>query len=263
MAKRLPYLFVGWFWYVITLLPVIGIVQIGEFVMADRYHYVPSIGIGIMLAWGIPSLIKVKNMRKKILFPAGLGFITVLSFIAWHQCGYWKNTIELSKHSLQLTKNNYKVHACLALALASQGKIQEAIYHYNEAILINPNFVNAYYLRGNAYNNLGQYKLAIDDYNKAIQLELDPHVIYFIDIASVYLNMGGAYFNLGDYQQAVNKYNEAIRWKYDYAEAYNNRGISYAKLGQYQHSFEDFNKAISFKQGYADAYNNRAILYFK
>ena len=71
MIKRLPYLFVGWLWFAITILPVIGIIQVGNYAMADRYHYLPSIGIAVMLAWGIPSLIKSEDIRKKILFPAG------------------------------------------------------------------------------------------------------------------------------------------------------------------------------------------------
>ena len=74
-VKRLPYLFVGWLWYAITLLPVIGIIQSGDYAMADRYHYLPSIGIAVMLAWGIPLLFTRENMRKKILFPAGIVFL--------------------------------------------------------------------------------------------------------------------------------------------------------------------------------------------
>ncbi len=113
MAKRLPYLFVGWMWYAITLLPVIGIIQISltaPYSMADRYHYLPSIGIAVMLAWGIPLLIKREDMRKKILFPAAIAALAIMAVLTWKQCGYWKNSIELFNHALQVTKDNDMAH---------------------------------------------------------------------------------------------------------------------------------------------------------
>ena len=83
--------------------------------MADRYTYLPSIGIAVMLAWGIPLLIKNENMRKKILFPAAMAFLAILTFLTWQQCGYWKNSIEIFNHALQVTKDNYLAHINLAL----------------------------------------------------------------------------------------------------------------------------------------------------
>ena len=105
-VKRLPYLFSGWLWYAITLLPVIGIIEVGDFAMADRYTYLPSIGVAIMLAWGIPSLIKSENIRKKILFPVSIATIAIMAVLAWQQCGYWKNSIELWNHALHVTRDN-------------------------------------------------------------------------------------------------------------------------------------------------------------
>ena len=85
--------------------------------MADRYHYLPSIGIAVMLAWGIPLLFKSENMRKNILFPAAVIFIVILAVITWQQCGYWKNNITLFNHALLVTKNNYLAHNNLLLHL--------------------------------------------------------------------------------------------------------------------------------------------------
>ena len=121
MIKRLPYLLVGWLWYAITLLPVIGIIQVGEFAMADRYHYLPSIGIAVMLAWGIPLLLN-EDRRKKILFPAAIAFLAFMSILTWQQCEYWKNNIDLCNHALQVTKNNYLAHNNLASALFEKEK---------------------------------------------------------------------------------------------------------------------------------------------
>jgi hypothetical protein len=93
--KKLPFSLVGWLWYLGTLVPVIGLVQFGRQAMADRYTYMPSIGISVMLAYGIPSLIKSEDMRKKILFPVSIVFLVIMSVLTWKQCGYWKNSTEL------------------------------------------------------------------------------------------------------------------------------------------------------------------------
>ena len=252
MAKRLPYLFVGWLWYAITLLPVIGIIQVGNHAMADRYHYLPSIGIAIMLAWGISALIKSEEVRKKILFPMAIAFLALMAFLSFKQCGYWENKNTLFSHALQFTKNNFIVHDGLGIALFEEGKIEEAINHFSEAILANPNYSNAYLNRGIAYFKLGKYQRAIDDFNKAIQLRPDYAPLYY---------RGYIYDNLGQYQSAIKDYNEAIRLKQDYVDAYNNRGGIYFKLGQYQLAINDYNEAIRLKRDYADAYNNRAFVY--
>jgi len=252
-AKRLPYLFAGWLWYVTTLLPVIGIIQVGDFAMADRYHYLPSIGIGIMLAWGIPSLIKNEDIRKNILFAVVIAFLTIISVLTWQQCGYWKNSIELSNHTLQATKNNYVANNCLASALFNEGKIEEAIEHYNKALSIIPYYASAYCNRGIAYAALGQYQRAIEDYNKAIRLQPD--------LALVYYNRGNTFSNLGRYQLAVEDFNEAIRLKPDNAVFYYSRGSAYFKFGKYQRAVEDFNEAIRRKPDDANSYNNRGGVY--
>ena len=253
--RRLPYLFTGWFWYAITLLPVIGIIPVGGFSMADRYTYLPLIGITIMLAWGIPSLIKSEVIRKKILFPAATAFLAILTFLTWQQCGYWKNSIDLFNHTLLVTNDNYVAHNNLALALLAQGRIQEAIDNYNKAIRLRPDDINIYSNRGNAYAKLGQRQRAIEDYNEAISLKPD--------YATAYINRGNVYNELGQYQMAIEDFNKAVRLGQDSAyTAYNSRGSVYYKLGQYQMAIEDFNNAIRLKPDDANAYNNRGIIYF-
>ena len=219
MAKRLPYLFAGWLWYAIILLPVIGIIQIGDFAMADRYHYLPSIGIAIGLAWGIPLLIKSEETRNNILFPAGIAVLSILAILSWQQCGYWENSITLFSHTLQVTKDNYLAHNAIGTALSDEGKIEEAIDHYNKAIRLEPNYIRSYYNRGNAYARLGQYQRAIDDLNKAISLNPD----YFKAYNSRAIN----YAKLGQLKNAIDDFNKAIRLKEDFADAYKNRAVFY------------------------------------
>jgi protein O-mannosyl-transferase len=222
-VKRLPYLLVGWLWYTITLIPVLGIipiVNVSASLIADRYTYLPSIGIGIMLAWGVPFFIKSEDMRKKILFPAGIAILVILSVLTWRQCGYWKNSMELVNHTLQVTKDNYLAHM----------------------------------IRGKAYYVLGQYQRAIADCDEAIRLKPD--------FAAAYFSRGVAYDNLGQYQSAIADYSETIRLKPDYVPAYKNRGLDYGKyLGQYKNAIEDFNTIIKLQPNYARTYHNRGIAY--
>jgi Tfp pilus assembly protein PilF len=235
MIKRLPYLFVGWMWYAITIAPVIGIIQISAYAMADHYHYLPSVGIAVMLAWGIPSLIKSEDMRRKILFPAGIIFLTIMAFLSWKQCGHWKNSITLFSHALQVTKDNYLAHNNLGLALFAEGKSMEAIDHYNKAIRITPDCAGFYSNRGLAYAKLGQHKRAIEDYNKAVCITPD--------YADAYNNRGIAYYKLGHYQRAIEDFNETIRLKPYDALAYNNRGNVYINQGNKKLGCPDAQKA--------------------
>ncbi|HUN53819.1 MAG TPA: tetratricopeptide repeat protein [Smithella sp.] len=169
-VKRLPYLFVGWMWYIIAILPVIGILQDMDQAMADRYHYLPSIGIAIMLAWGIPLLFPNEHTRKYFLSAVAIFFLIIMSVSTWKQCGYWKNSIELSKHTLEATKNNFVAHKCLADAFLAEGKNDEAIYHYIEAIRIYPDYADAFNNRGIAYFNQGDKISGCKDAKKACEL---------------------------------------------------------------------------------------------
>ncbi|PKN51619.1 MAG: hypothetical protein CVU55_11815 [Deltaproteobacteria bacterium HGW-Deltaproteobacteria-13] len=253
MVRRLPYLFVGWLWYAITILPVIGILQTGDFSMADRYHYLPSIGIAVMLAWGVPLLFRHENTLKKILFPAGITVLAVLAVLTWQQSGYWKNNIALFGHALQVTKDNYIAHGNLGVALFNEGKNEKAIYHYNKAIAIMPDQILLYDNRGSAYAQLGRYQLALDDFNKAIRMRTD--------YAGSYNFRGVLYAKLEQQKLAIDDFNQAISLKPDYADSYNYRGKSYAAIGQHQRAIEDFSEAIRLKPDYADSYNRRGAEY--
>ncbi|KQC11364.1 MAG: hypothetical protein APR62_10015 [Smithella sp. SDB] len=253
--RKVPFLFVGWFVYLGTLIPVIGLIQIGPQAMADRYMYLPSVGIVIMLAWGTPLLLPGAVIHKKILIPVGIVILIILTFLTWKQCGYWKNSVELYNHALKVTKDNYLLQYSLASALYQEGKIKESIDHYDKSILLKPDYVKNYLNRGTIYAKLGQYQHAIEDFNKAIDLKRD--------FADAYNNRGITYDKIGQHLPAIKDLTEAIRLKHDYADAYFNRGLVYAELGQYQQAIDDFNKTINLKQDYVEAYNNRGYVYFQ
>jgi tetratricopeptide (TPR) repeat protein len=250
----MPFLFVGWFWYLGSLVPVIGFVKSTDYAMADRFTYFPSIGIAIGLVWGIGFLFPREDIRRKILLPVGVFVLVVLAVLTWRQCGYWKNSVALSSHALRVTKDNYLSHVILGSALAGEGRMEEAIEQYNEAIRLKPYYTYSYNVRGIAFSDLGQYQRAIEDFNEGIRMRPD--------YADAYYNRGNAYSGLNQHQRALEDYSEVIRLSPDYVLAYLNRGNAYAILGQYQPAIENYNETIRLKPDNADAYYNRGMVYF-
>ena len=190
MVKRFPYLAIGWLWYIGTLVPVIGILQAGEQAMADRYTYIPIIGLFIMVAWGVPTLIKSEEIRKKLLFPVGVASLAILAVLTWQQCGYWKNSINLWTHASQVTKDNFLAYSRLGNAYGKLGQHQRAIENFNEVIRLKPGYFIAYNGRGISYESLGQSQLAIENFNEAIRLKPD--------YAEAYNNRGRTYLLQGN-----------------------------------------------------------------
>jgi tetratricopeptide (TPR) repeat protein len=253
MIKRLPYLFVGWLWYATTILPVIGIIQINIAAMADRYTYLPSIGVSIMLAWGIPLLFPRADMRKKILFPAGIATLAILAFLTWQQCGYWKNSFELFNHALQVTKDNYLAHDGRGIIYGKLGQYQRAIMDFNEAIRLKADYVKSYNNRGLAYAKLGRYQQAINDYDEAIRLKPD--------YTKAYNNRENAYKDLGRQEGEMKDFNKAGHLQSDNVNAYNEKGNAYYKYGRYQLAIENYSEAIRRQPHNILAYNNRGLAY--
>jgi protein O-mannosyl-transferase len=237
LMRRFPYLFCGWLWYAIALLPVIGLTQLKSFAMADRYTYLPSIGISIMMAWGIQSLIKSDEGRKKILFPVSIIVLFILMLLAWKQCGYWKDNIMLWNHALKVTNDNYVAHSNLGSDLLEKGNIKEAIDHYNKAVSIAPYYEIIHYNRGIASYNLGQKKRALEDFKEAIRIKPD--------YAAAYYNMGIIYLDLGEYQNAIENYGQAIHINPDYAYAYNDRALASLNMGNNEQGCLDAQKACA------------------
>ncbi len=206
MVKRLPYLFFGWLWYAITILPVIGIIQkVILRAMAEHYMYLPSIGIAIMLAWGIPLLFPGENIRKKILFPAGIATLILLAILTWNQCGYWKNDIVLYQHTIQTIKDEAYAHHLRGITYGKLGQYPLAIEEFDKALRLKPYYIKAYYNRGLAYAKLGQHQRAIENFNQAINM--------MPDYDKAYHKRGNSYFELCQYHLAIEDYREAIRIK--------------------------------------------------
>jgi len=207
LVKKAPYFAVGWFWYLGTLVPVIQIVQTGTHPMADRYAYVPLIGIFIVIAWGIPELISKWRYKEKVLSISAGVVILVLIVVAWVQVGHWKNTITIFKHAVSVTENQYPSFAVaydnLGYALAEKGDIGAAITYYKTAIKINPNYATTYNNLGVVLAQQGSLKEAITYYKTAIKI--NPN------FAQAYNNLGHALGRKGDISAAITHYKTAIK----------------------------------------------------
>jgi len=243
--KKLPFLFVGWFWYLGTLIPVIGLVQVGRQALADRYTYLPSIGIGIMLAWGIIYLLPQEKLRKIILIPAAVIVLAVLTFLTGQQCGYWKDSISLFNHALEATKNNYMAHTNLGIALAAEGKIDEAVSHYRAALQINPNDDTTHYNLANALKKQGADEEAIVHYQEA--LRISPYY------SKAHNNIGVCLEAQLKHDEAIYHYRQALQFEPDNPGIHFNLGIALAKKGELKEAIDHFRTAIYLNPNYEEA----------
>jgi len=250
VSSRHRYLLTGWFWYLGTLVPVIGLVQVGSQGIADRYTYIPSIGLLIVVAWGANDLLRKWKYKHIVLGLSALAAITILAVLAWFQVGFWRNSFTLFDHAVKVTKENDVAYNNRGTIYYEKGEYDMAIVDYNKAIEISPGYIEAYYNRGKTYNAKRQYDLAIADYSKAV--EINPK------LAEAYTNRGAIYKTTGQYALAISDYDKAIELDPTLAEAYNNRGAAYYTKGDYALAISDYSKAIELKPDFAWAYFNKA-----
>jgi tetratricopeptide (TPR) repeat protein len=220
---RRPYLLVGWFWYLGTLLPVIGLVQTGAQAWADRYTYIPLIGVFVIIAWGISDVLEGWRYRRSTLLLLGGAIVFALTAVAWKQTGYWGNNFTLFTRALNVTENNWLAWNNMGNVYRQTNKIERAIFCFQEALRIKPDYAMAWFNLGVTYSDLGQSRRAITYYLEAVRI--------WPAYAVAWLNLGESYANLGDYQQAINNCKEALRIKPDFAEALFNIGLAYYNPG--------------------------------
>ena len=270
--RRAPYLAVGWFWYLGTLVPVIGIVQVGEQAMADRYTYVPLIGIFIAIAWSLPEQIKT---RKEKLLPILSGIvISLLIALTWIQVSHWKNSITLFKHAINVTDTKYlgvaTIHAFLGDAYHREGELGVAISEFKKSLDLDPS--NLYSLnnlaatlaeQGNLKEGLGYaQKLSRlqPDYTPGLITmgnileetgKLDQAQIYYeqvlerdSDSFENYLNLANILYSKGNLKGAVPHYKKVVTLNPNLLEAHYNLGNIFGQLGQPIDAKKEFEQAI-------------------
>jgi tetratricopeptide (TPR) repeat protein len=211
ILTRRRYLIVGWLWYLGTLVPVIGFVQVGDQAMADRYTYLPLTGIFIMLAWSAVEIINRIHVKTFVLATISALIIIALLICTRTQLSYWRDSITLFKQALAVTKNNYKMHYNLGYELISQGYLDEGISHYRQALEIAPENANISYNLANALYSQGKIDEAIEEYHKTIISDKN-----YVD---AYNNLGYALLPQGKLDEATTCFGEALKIKPDMVNA--------------------------------------------
>lgn len=256
LIRKVKAFSVVWFFYIVMLLPVSGAIQSGVPVAADRYTYIPSIGLFVLV--GVVVGTAVDRFRKnEFRLLIGLSLVIFLGaqmVKTVRQIPVWHDTISLWSHQIDIYPNTAEVaYNNRGNEYNRLGNYKQAIIDLDRSIEVNPYYYQAYNNRGNSYFNLGYYDSSVYDYGRSI--EINPK------FAEAYYNRGNAYLKLDRFTEAMDDFNNTIRLDHSYALAYNNRGIVYDKVGDYEKAIRDFNKAIELDPGCAGAYFNLATEY--
>jgi Tfp pilus assembly protein PilF len=214
LGRKYPFGFTGWFWFVGTLVPVIGLVQVGGQSMSDRYSYLPLVGLFVILAWGGWELWSRWRLPQSFLV---LAVLLLLAAGAWQtriQVGYWQNTEQLFRHALAVTQNNHMAWNNLGIYLSSQGQVTEAMDCYAKSLQIDPDNSDALYNLGNAFARSGNLDGAMDNYRRALQIAPTR-----TDILN---NLGIALASQKQFTDATACFEKALKLNPDYADAHNN-----------------------------------------
>jgi Flp pilus assembly protein TadD len=234
--KHFPYALVGWLWFLGTLVPVIGLVQVGGQAMADRYTYVPLVGLCIAVVWAVTEGVQRRPFLKK-LTAVGAGLvILVLGSGAWKQIGYWKDSMTLFGHALAVTTGNQLAHNQLGFALNKEKRYDEAITHLREALRITPQYVGAHINLGNALKEKGALDEAAKQYKEA--LRYDPRHVTAMNNLGILLAMKGKL------DEAMALFSNALKIDPDNVRAHNNLGIAFAQTGNHHEAVKHFKEAL-------------------
>ncbi len=284
--KRHPYLLFGWSWYIITLVPVIGIVRVGLQAMADRYTYMPLTGIFIMLAWGMEDLLKECSARlRRLFYSMTAAVIAACILLSWRQISYWRDTTTLFTHALDSTAGNYMALAVLGRHLERQGRLDEALERFDQALEIAPWYEYAKIHQGIILMNRGRLDAAIFKYNEAIiqnPTTVSGHINLGIVMglqarhedairnfrialdfnpqseAALY-NLGMELAKTGKIDEAIQYYNKALKIDPDDVHCLNNLGVALAELGRFDEAVVQFTRALKLKPDFFDARSNREL----
>jgi tetratricopeptide (TPR) repeat protein len=259
-VRQRPYLAVGWFWYLIMLAPVIGLVQVGAQARADRYTYMPAIGIAIMLAWGAADLLTYVPRARPAVAALATATCAAAAAVTFVQAQSWQDSRALFQHALEVTEGNYLAHHNLGVALAEMPDgVNQAVTQFQAALRIKPDYLRAHTDLGSAFAKLGRVPDAMAEFRAA--LAIDP------EQAIPHNNLASAYAQLGEWNEAISEYQAALRLDPDYAdarrnlaEAEYNQGLGLAKAGRRVEAIAHLEAALRARPDYPEAHNNLGVV---
>ncbi len=283
-GRRFKYLPVGWFWYLGTLVPVIGIIQVGDQAYADRYSYIPLTGLFIIIALAVPSLfdrfLNVPN--KKLILTASTAIVlTVLSVCTFIQQHYWHDSITLFEHAINVTKDNYVAHFCIADPLREKGRVKDAITHDKECLRIKPDYIRGLNSLGQAMIETGQLDEAVKYFDAALKLrpdlyqvhtnlgvalvklgKFDEAIVHYraalqsSNLSLIHLNLAFALRAKGNMEQAVQEYSKVLIAEPANVSAHYELGVTFAEMGKPEQAIMHLSKALEINPNLPDAHNS-------
>jgi tetratricopeptide (TPR) repeat protein len=254
-ARRHPHLAVGWFWYLGTLVPVIGLVQVGYHAMADRYTYVPLIGLFIMVAWGVPESVARWRHRRVGLAVAALAVLLALMVGTWFQVGYWRDSVTLFEHAISVTSDNDAAHTHLGMVHLHQERLDEAREQFAEAVRINPEQYAGWSNMGVVLRRQGELEESVACFSEALRIKPD--------FAAAHNNLGMTLFAQGKLDAAVEHYRQALEIERDCVIAHCNLGRSLLAKGALEEAASHFSEAAQLDPNCAEAYSGLGSVLLK
>jgi Flp pilus assembly protein TadD len=238
-ARRRKYLTVGWLWYLGILIPVIGIVQVGSQAMADRYTYLPFIGLFIMIAWGMYELLANWRYRRIALGASVLAVLLTLAVCTRLQLRHWRNNKALFERAINVTEDNFVMNNNYANILKNMGQVEKAIEHFGKALRIRPNSPEVYNNLGNALRKLDRFEDAVMCYQKALEIKA-----YF---PQARYNLAAELSRQGKTDEAIEQYRLALRLRPDDVETLSGLGFALAQKGRFDEAIGYYQKALELK----------------
>jgi len=238
-GRRWPWLVTGWFWYLGMLVPVIGLTQGNGEAMADRFTYLPSIGLTIMMCWSIRGRITERKGPEVVLGASAIVVLAICATLSRVQVGHWKDSETLFQHAVDVTHDNWLAYNNLGFTFSQEGRFREAIEQYEAALRVRPDYARAQNNLGNTLIKTGRMSEAIEHLQQAVRIE--PNY------ALAQCNLAMALQQTGQLQEAIAHYELALQIRPDYAEAHYNLGVALEQTGDREDAIRHYQQALQVK----------------